>query len=70
MNISSIIREDIIIMLDTCLKKNYFRFDNNMYIDNNSSAMGNPLSPLAAEIFWDNLENYIQKHPLFNKFIF
>ena len=48
-----------------------------MYIDNNSLAMGNLLSSLAAEIFLDNLENDIQKsnndiqkHPLFNKFIF
>ena len=57
-------------MLDICLKQNYFQFNNNKYIDNNSLAMGNPLSPLAAKIFLDNLENDIQKHTVFNKFLF
>ena len=32
--------------------------------------MGNPLSPLSAEIFMDNLESEIEKHPLFTRFLF
>ena len=66
----SLIREDILKMFKICLKQNYFEFAKKIYIDENSLAMGNPLSPLAAEIFMDNLENEIQKDPIFNKFIF
>ena len=32
--------------------------------------MGNPLSPLLAEIFMNNLEDIISKHPLFKKCIY
>ena len=32
--------------------------------------MGNPLSPLLAEIFVDNLEKQIHKHPLGKQFLY
>ena len=51
------------------LKQNCFEFNNKVYPDKNSLAMGNPLSPLAAEIFMNNLESDVEKHPLFIQFI-
>ena len=47
-----------------------YGYSKKIYIDENSLAMGNPLSSLAAEILKDNLENEIQKDLMFNKFIF
>ena len=32
--------------------------------------MGNPLSPLLADIFMDNLEKQIHKHPLVKQFLY
>ena len=64
------IREDLIYAFKTCLEQNYFEFNSKIYTDGNSLAMGNPLSPVSAEIFMDDLESKIEKHPLFSRFIF
>ena len=49
------VREDIINMLEVCLKQNYFEFNNIIYSDEDL-AMGNMFSPLMAEIFMNNFE--------------
>ena len=67
---NTLIRQEIIEMLKCYLKQNYFEFDGNIFQDAHSLAMGNPLSPLAPEIFLNNLETNIQYLPFFNKFKF
>ena len=66
----SIIREDILNLLQTCLEQNYFEFNGVIYKDGDSLAMGNPLSPLSAEILMDNLEKRIKVLPSFRRFLF
>lgn len=61
---------DIMNSFEVCLKQNYFQFDNKIYTCENGLAMGNPISPLAAEIFMDNLEISIKKHQYFKSFLF
>ena len=63
-------KQEIMNLLTVCLEQNYFEFNNNIYTSNEGLIMGNPLSPLLAEIFMDFLENQISKHPLFNQFIY
>ena len=38
----SIIKEDILDLLQTCLEQNYFEFNGVIYKDGDSLAMGNP----------------------------
>lgn len=52
---------EIINLLRICLNQDYFEINGNYYTGNNSGLiMGNPLSPLLAEIFMDSLENRIK----------
>lgn len=64
------VKEDILFLYKTCLNQNYFEFNNNIYLANDCLAMGNPLSPLSAEIFMDKLEAQIRNHPYFILFLF
>ncbi|KAK4887009.1 hypothetical protein RN001_003280 [Aquatica leii] len=50
---------DLCSLLDLVFKQNYFKFDNNYYSQVSGLAMGSNISPLAAEIFMNNLENTI-----------
>lgn len=52
-------KHDIVNLLEVCLRQNYFQFNNNIYTCTEGLIMGNPLSPLLAEIFMDNLEGII-----------
>lgn len=63
-------REDIVKLLKVCLNQNYFEFDGKIYIGKEGLAMGNPLSPLASEIFMDYLESKVRAHPYFKLFMF
>lgn len=47
------------------MEQNYCQFQSEYYEQTRGLAMGNPLSPLLAEIFMDNLENIISTHPSF-----
>ena len=69
-NCQPCIREDILKLFKIRLSQNYFEFDNKIFTDENSLAMGIPLSPLAAEIFMCELEKKIEKLPFFQNFIF
>lgn len=40
--------------LHTCLPENYFEFNEKIYSAKDGLIMGNPLSPLLAEIFMKN----------------
>lgn len=52
-----------------CIDQNYFYFNGTIYSSNEGPIMGNPLSPLSADIFMNNLEENISNYPLSNKFI-
>lgn len=69
-NINPITKEEIIDSLKICLKQNYFQFNNNIYTCEEGLIMGNPLSPLLADIFMNSMETTIHKHPLIKNFIF
>ena len=62
--VNIVIKQDILDALTICLDKNYFEFNSSIYTSNKGLIMGNPLSPLLAEIFMDNLENKILSYPL------
>lgn len=63
-------KQEILNTLEVCVQQNYFEFNNEFYTSKEGLIMGNPLSPLLAEIFMDNIESIISKHPLFKKFIY
>ena len=69
-NVNVVIQNEIITLLETCLHQNYFSFDGKYYFSNEGLIMGNPLSPLLAEIFMNNIEKMIFKHPLTNKILY
>ena len=56
--------------LKVCLEQNYFEFNNDFYTSNEGLIMGNPLSPLLAEIFMNFLENKISQHSNFKYFLY
>ena len=56
-NTNPLIINDILCLLTVCLKQNYFQFQNKIYSCSKGLIMGNPLSPLLAKIFMNNLEN-------------
>lgn len=49
--------------LQVCMSQNYFEVDDKLYSAKNVFIMGNPLSPLLAEICINHLEAGIMKHP-------
>ncbi|XP_017462864.1 PREDICTED: uncharacterized protein LOC108356257, partial [Rhagoletis zephyria] len=42
--------------LRTTLRRNYFKFNNNVYMQTNGLGMGNPTSAILMEVFMQNLE--------------
>lgn len=50
---------DLCSLLDLVFKQNFFQFDNKFYAQTSGLAMGSNISPLAAEIFMNNLESKI-----------
>lgn len=59
--VNPVVASEILNLLEICISKNYFIFNNKLYNQTDGLAMGNPLSPLLADIFMDNLENKISK---------
>jgi hypothetical protein len=51
------ITKQIINILKTILKQNYFEFQNNIYQPDKGVSMGSPISSTIAEIFLQNIEN-------------
>ena len=52
----------LIKLLDTTLKQNYFSYNNNIYIQQDGLPMGSPLSPIISEIFLQDIElQHIEK---------
>lgn len=53
-----------------CPNQYEFQFFNNIYINNQDLIMANPLSPLLAEFFMDDIEKVIHNNPLSKYFIY
>jgi len=54
-----LVKDEFMILFDTCLKQNYFRFNNVFYKQLHGLSMGSPISPLVADIFMNYLETKI-----------
>ncbi|XP_050511970.1 uncharacterized protein LOC126888016 [Diabrotica virgifera virgifera] len=51
-------------LLQFCLSQDFFVFNNKLYRQPEGLAMGNPLSPLLADLFLDSLETkFVQSRP-------
>lgn len=69
-HINPVIKWELLQLLNLCIDQNYFQFGGDFYNQTTGLAMGNPLSPLLAEIFMNNLETEISKHYLFKNCIY
>lgn len=69
-NVNYIVKQDILDLLTICLDQNYFEFNNKIYICSEGLIMGNPLSPILAEIFMNNLEEIISNSPMFKNCLY
>lgn len=56
LNIEENKRTGIITTARSCMKQNFFQFRNKFYSIEHGTSMGNPLSPLVAEIFMAKFE--------------
>ncbi len=62
------VAEDLLRILKSCLKQNFFKFNNTTYIQGPFLQMGGVLAPYLAEIFISNIENsFISKNIIFNR---
>ena len=48
--------EDIILLLEFCLKNTYFSFQGQFYEQVEGAAMGSPVSPIVANLYMEYLE--------------
>ena len=48
--------EDIILLLEFCLKHTYFSFQGQFYEQVEGAAMGSPVSPIVANLYMEYLE--------------
>ena len=48
--------EDIILLLEFCLKNTYFSFQGQVYEQVDGAAMGSPVSPIVANLYMEYLE--------------
>jgi len=52
--------QEIIKLLEFCLSNNVFQFEDIYYIQKNGLVMGNPLSPILADIVMNHFETHIK----------
>lgn len=66
------LRNELKMIFETCIKQNYFCFDNKYFSFTDGLPMGSPLSPLLAEIFMNFFEQTIlsSNNPYFRHVIF
>ena len=60
-------KEQMLTVLDTIIKQNYFHYEDQIYQQEEGKAMGSPISSMLAEIYLQYLENIYIKHWLNNK---
>jgi hypothetical protein len=64
---------ELINLTRTVLKQNYFKFEDEVFSQNDGLAMGSPLSSILAEIFLNHVENkylWSENNRLKNKIVF
>jgi hypothetical protein len=66
-NVDRQVATDVLNILETILKQNYFQYEGNFYKPQTGIAMGSPLSGIIAEICTQHLEHQLLKHALENK---
>ena len=54
--------EDIILLLEFCLKNTYFSFQGQFYEQVEGAAMGSPVSPIVANLYMEYLEQKSSKY--------
>lgn len=57
--LQAIEKQDLKHLFDICLNQNYFKFQENIFIQKEGLTMGSPLSPLVADIFMNSLETSV-----------
>ncbi|OXA36910.1 uncharacterized protein LOC110862803 [Folsomia candida] len=55
--------EDIIFLIELCLKCSYFKFRDKIYQQKDGIPMGSPISPVFADLFMESLEDTILPNP-------
>ncbi|XP_050299987.1 uncharacterized protein LOC126738616 isoform X1 [Anthonomus grandis grandis] len=70
--LTNIETQEIINILEICLKQNFFNFDNETYIQEDGLAMGSPLSPLLADTFMNHFEsnNILNNNPYLSNILY
>ena len=48
--------DDIILLLEFCLKNTYFSIQGQFYVQFEGAAMGSPVSPIVANLYMEYLE--------------
>jgi hypothetical protein len=66
-NVDGQVATDVLNILETILKLNYFQYEGNFYKPKTGIAMGSPLSGIIAEIFLQHLEHQLLKNTLENQ---
>jgi uncharacterized protein YggL (DUF469 family) len=61
------LNQQIIHILNTIIKQNYFQYEGTYYQPRKGTAMGSPISGLIAEIYLQKIENHHIKHWLESK---
>ena len=54
--------DDIILLLEFCLKNTYFSFQGQFFEQVEGAAMGSPVSPIVANLYMEYLEQKSPKH--------
>jgi hypothetical protein len=50
-------KQDLLLLIRTILKQNYFKFNNKIYSQTQGLAMGAPTSAIFSEIFLQHIEH-------------
>ena len=53
--------DDVLELLDICLNTTYFTYKGTIYQQKQGAAMGSPVSPIIANLFMENFEQYALK---------
>jgi len=64
-----ILKNEYLDLLKLCTSANYFTFSNKIYSQTDGLQMGDPLSPLLANLFMDHFEQLLSQSELFKKHI-